>query len=324
MALAHNDAFLPLDEINQVKPDAASHGAYMLANGQGKSRANRTGALRPNYEWRVIFLSTGEISLASKMAEDGKRSTAGQEVRVIDIPADAGQGMGLFEELHGFSRPDLFADALRDATQRHYGHAARALIAEIVKDAAGGITAEIREFIAEAASKICPERADGQVRRVARRFALTACAGELAISYGILPWPAGTACQAAKRCFNDWLQSSGGAGQKEENDAVEAVFDFIAQQASRFCLWDAPNAPIHNRAGFYRDKDGARTFYVFKEVFQREICSERGVDHETAAKVLANRGLLKKSPDGKRTRKERLPGGLGNQRVYVITTEGGE
>ena len=164
----------------------------MLANGQGKSRANKSGALRPNYEWRVIFLSTGEISLSSKIAENGKRSTAGQEVRVIDIPADAGQGMGIFEKLHGFSRPDLLADALKDANARHYGHAARVFIAEIVKDVPG-VTAEIRELIAEAASKICPEKADGQVRRVARRFAVAACAGELAISFGILPWPARTA-----------------------------------------------------------------------------------------------------------------------------------
>jgi putative DNA primase/helicase len=180
MAVTHNDAFLPLDEINQVEPGAVSRAAYMLANGQGKSRANKNGALRSNHEWRVIFLSTGEISLSSKIAEDGKRSTAGQEVRVIDIPADAGQGFGLFEKLHGFSRPDLFADALRDATRRHYGHAASAFIAEIVKDVPG-TTAQVKEAVASIASKICPEKADGQVRRVAHRFALVACAGELAI-----------------------------------------------------------------------------------------------------------------------------------------------
>ncbi len=320
IALAHSDAFLPLDEINQVEPDAASRAAYMLANGQGKNRANKSGALRPNYEWRVIFLSTGEISLATKIAESGKRSTAGQEVRVIDIPADAGKGLGIFETLHGFARPDLFADALKDAAQRHYGHAARAFLAEIVKDVPG-IAAEIREFIAEAASKICPEKADGQVRRVARRFALTASAGEMAISFGILPWPAGTACRAAERCFKDWLQSRGGAGQKEENDAVEAVRDFIARHTSRFQPWTGNSITPHNRAGFYRkESDGGRTFYVFTDVFRREICSDRGIDPETAAKVLDERGLLKKSTKGRRTRTERLPG-LGNQRVYVITVE---
>jgi uncharacterized protein (DUF927 family) len=160
---------------------------------------------------------------------------------------------------------------------------------------------------------------------VACRFALAACAGELAISFGVLPWPTGTARRAAECCFKDWLQSRGGAGQKEENDAVEAVRDFIARHNSRFQLLTktAPDTIIipHNRAGFYRKEGGdARTFYVFTEVFQREICGERGIDHETAAKVLDERGLLKKSTKGRRTRKERLPG-LGNQRVYVIEVE---
>jgi uncharacterized protein (DUF927 family) len=140
--------------------------------------------------------------------------------------------------------------------------------------------------------------------------------------FGILPWPTTTAYKAAKRCFDDWLQSRGGTGQKEENDAYEAVSGFIAQHSSRFCPWAEPDTIIHNRAGFYRDESGARTFYVLKDVFQREICSKNGIDHEYAAKILDARGLLRRSSDGKRTRRERLPK-LGNQRVYVITIERG-
>ena len=105
VALAHCDALLCLDELSQVAPQAAAEVAYMLANGQGKARAGRTGAARSAKAWRVLFLSTGEIGLADKIGEDPrsrKRLMAGQEVRVIDLPADAGAGLGLFEELHGF------------------------------------------------------------------------------------------------------------------------------------------------------------------------------------------------------------------------------
>ena len=49
----------------------------------------------------IVVIVDGEISLADKMAEIGKRSKAGQEVRLVDIPADAGAGQGAFEELHG-------------------------------------------------------------------------------------------------------------------------------------------------------------------------------------------------------------------------------
>ena len=36
-----------------------------------------------------------------------KKVTAGQQVRVIDLPADAGAGLGLFEDLHGFQNADV-------------------------------------------------------------------------------------------------------------------------------------------------------------------------------------------------------------------------
>jgi len=46
LAAQHSDCLLVLDEISQVDPKAAGEVAYMLANGSGKARANRTGGLR--------------------------------------------------------------------------------------------------------------------------------------------------------------------------------------------------------------------------------------------------------------------------------------
>lgn len=45
------------------------------------------------------MLSTGEKGLADKILEEGGRVQAGQAVRLVDIPADAGAGLGLFESL---------------------------------------------------------------------------------------------------------------------------------------------------------------------------------------------------------------------------------
>ena len=107
--------------------------AYMLPNGQGKARAGRSGDVRPSAEWRVLFVSTGEIGLANKIAEDGRRATAGQEVRIVDIPADAGAGLGLFQNLHGYNRPQDFADALNHAAAENYGHASRLYIERLTQ-----------------------------------------------------------------------------------------------------------------------------------------------------------------------------------------------
>lgn len=99
VAAMHCDSLLCLDEMGQVDGREAGQIAYMLANGVGKTRAGRSGEARPAAEWRLIFLSSGELSLGDKIAEDGrgKRVAAGQQVRIIDIAADAGVGIGLFE-----------------------------------------------------------------------------------------------------------------------------------------------------------------------------------------------------------------------------------
>ena len=59
----------------------------------------------------MLLLSSGEIGIAEKVAEDGRgrKVAAGQQVRVLDLPAEAGAGMGLFENLHGFPSADAFA-----------------------------------------------------------------------------------------------------------------------------------------------------------------------------------------------------------------------
>ena len=89
------DGFLPLDEIGQASAQVVEALAYMLGNSRGKARMRRDISSRAALEWRVLFFSTGELGLAAKLAEAGRRPMAGQQVRVIEIPADAGVGMGV-------------------------------------------------------------------------------------------------------------------------------------------------------------------------------------------------------------------------------------
>ncbi|MFX8067448.1 hypothetical protein ABTK78_20395, partial [Acinetobacter baumannii] len=81
------------------------------------------GSARRSASWRTLFLSSGEIGLADKIAEDGRsrRLAAGQAVRIVDVAADAGAGMGILEELHEFPSPDALARHLTKAAQHHYG-----------------------------------------------------------------------------------------------------------------------------------------------------------------------------------------------------------
>jgi uncharacterized protein (DUF927 family) len=74
--------------------------------------------------------------------------------------------------------------------------------AEVVND----INDVIRQFM----DSVIPQDASGQVSRVARRFALCACAGELATLWGLTGWQAGEAENATTACFTAWLAGFGG------------------------------------------------------------------------------------------------------------------
>jgi len=318
LAALHNDGLLILDELSQIDPKEAGEAAYLLANGQGKARASRTGAARQSARWRLLFLSAGEESLTALMARAGRKANAGQEIRLADIEADAGAGMGAFEVLHDQPSPAALALAVKDAAIRYHGAAGLSWLRCIVADRsklADFIADGIRQFVEECA----PADAAGQVLRVARRFALVAVAGELATHYGLTGWPEDEAINAARKCFAVWLESFGGTGNREERAMLSQVRAFFETHgASRFeDVTATTDQRIPNRAGFYRpDAGGAREFMVLPESFKRDVC--QGFDVKTATAALVKAGWLQPSKDGKTAQKPRLPG-LGPTRCYVFT-----
>ena len=137
VAAVHNDGLAVLDEIGQVSADALGAIAYMLANGQAKRRMTRDGAARATAAWSLLFLSTGEIGLDDKIRESkrsGGRVMAGQQVRVLDLPADAGAGHGVFDHLAGFPSGQALADHLKAAAATHYGHPLRAYLRRLIEE----------------------------------------------------------------------------------------------------------------------------------------------------------------------------------------------
>lgn len=332
IAELHTDSLLILDELGLMDPRAAGECAYMLANGSGKARAARTGDGRPVKRWRVLYLSSGEVGLAEHMAGTGRRTRAGQEVRLAEIPADAGRGHGCFEALHG--EPDGAAFALRitDAAARYYGTALIAWIKELVQHRAT-LPAAVKDaqarFIADALAGI--RNPPGQVRRVAARFALVGVAGELATEAGITGWPDGAAYDAALTCFAAWLDARGGPIPAEERELLAQVRHWFERHSNRLRWRDralddhAPEVP--QQAGFKAradalNPDGALTYFVFPETFAREIAE--GHDPRDAARVLIARGILHPGADGKPTQKVRLPGFANPKRVYVCSSDMGE
>jgi putative DNA primase/helicase len=329
VAVQHSETLLCLDELGQLDPREAGGVAYLLANGSGKARAGRSGAARAPATWRTFFLSSGEIGLAELAARDGRgaaRPGAGQEVRIIDIEADAGKGLGLFDTIGKASGAELLARKIKEAAGNAFGIAGPTFVAAIIAKGIEPTRNEIRKGIDAFASLHLPENATGQAWRAASRFGLIATAGEMASKLGVLPWPEGEASRAVAVLLHQWLAGRGGAGASEDVAAVSQVRAFLELHgSSRFevirqvdegkeVLGDG--RAVVNRAGFYRvnPDGGQRVFYIMREAW-KEVCA--GIDPKRAARRLGDRGMLKRDSAGGSTYPVTLPT-IGKARVYLI------
>jgi len=321
-ACRHNDNVIILDEMSQVDPKDAGEIAYMLANGQGKARAGTNAEARATKTWRLMILSTGEVGLADHLASIGRRVMAGQEIRLIDVPADAGVGMGLFEDIHGMDSPAIFANTISKNAGLFCGHAGVAFV-EALADAnqQSALLQRIGNLIEVFEQTYIPVGADGQVVRAGRRFAMVAAVGEVCIELGILPWAAGEAIEGVRKCYVAWIDSRGGVGNLESAQAIEQVRRFLQQHGqSRFSDWndtDADAPRIHNRAGFRKQTpDGRTEFFVFPEVYRTEICI--GHDSRRVTQLLVANNYLRLAHNDKAQVAVRLPSMGKVSRVYHI------
>lgn len=327
-AAQHSDGLLVLDELAQLEPRVAGESAYMLANGQGKARAGRSGGARPRLAWRLLVLSAGEIGLADHMAEVNKRRTAGQELRMIDLPADAGAGLGLFEAIHDAESAGAFALHLSRAGEAIYGTPGRAWL-EWLAPRTEGLTRTMRERMDAIAADIVPEAAAGQVQRVGRRFALVAAAGELASEASMTDWPRGESQAAARRCFNAWIAArAGGIGNSEETQMLRQVRQWFGLHGeARFTDWnraDDDHAPkTMNRAGWRKavktcnglDKLTGWEWFILIDIFRAEVC--KGFNYKAAQRLLAERGHLEPA-HGKHYAHSASPPGADRCQVYRV------
>ena len=320
-----SDTVLILDEMGQADAREVGDAVYMLMNNAGKQRAGRAGAARAVATWRLSVLSTGEVTLADRLAEAGRRMTAGLAVRLLDVPADAGAGMGVFQRLHGAGDPGAMADGLREAARAVHGTAGPVYLESLAADRAAdleGLRRWLNEIIDAFGARYMPAGADGQTRTAVRRFARMAAAGELATDYGVLDWPQGEAARGVGECCAAWLARRGGGGPREDQLALEQVVAFIeAHGASRFEPIAADGTALEgrqrvvNRAGWRVRAGDTIEYWVAAQAWKAEVC--RGLDPSRAAEVMHRAGKLvewtQRHPATRRT----VPG-EGRVRVYVL------
>jgi uncharacterized protein (DUF927 family) len=301
-AALYSHTLLPLDELSIASGHEVGNIVYSLASGIGKQRAQRDGSAKAPKTWRVTILSTGEIGVVTKIQESGRRARAGQEVRIIDVDADADRGHGVFDEA-GPEGSKKLADSIKKAAATYYGVAGPAFVRAIEDKGIDNVVATIRETQEAFRNAVIGDAPTGQVQRVADRFGLVAAAGELAVELKILPWQAGAATNASKVMFDSWHQDRGGDDLAEVRAAIEHIRALLERHGDgRFdpTTPDSNTRPVIDRLGYVHGERADRQWWILPQTWRDVFCE--GFDAKMIAKALAKRGLLLPGDDGKASR----------------------
>ncbi len=122
VAASATDTCLVLDELGVGEAREVAQSVYALANGVGKRARQRRLVARA--EAARVVLSSGELPVEAKLGEDcGRKTRAGQLVRLLDIPADLEIRFGAFDNAGEFDDAGKLADSIKDAAVTAYGTA---------------------------------------------------------------------------------------------------------------------------------------------------------------------------------------------------------
>lgn len=288
------DTCLVLDEINEVDPRQLGQSIYMLANGRGKVRARADSNAKAIKQWRLTYLSSGELTPSDYMLQGKTRIQAGQEMRLLNVRVD--RKFGAFDDLHDLGSGAELSDLIKKHAGACYGHAGMAFVQSLIGLLESESPSDLDKRLEDIGRAIFDASGfnDAQAGRAAKKFALFALAGEFASDWGIVPWAQGEATKAAIVCFASWHQDFG-EGPSENRKILEAFRDFIdefglsnfRQAEYRGNVTEPP--PSYRHSGWF-EFDGGEKRYLFTSQALKEVTS--GFDQKQVIRCLDEAGWI--------------------------------
>lgn len=309
-----NDMLLPLDAIGEISAAELYKATYALGNGKGKVRARSDGSLAEQAEWRLALISTGELSINEKLNEARRKPEDGQEMRFIDIEAD-GRTFGAFDNLHGAASGSAFSDKVQAELRHAYGAPGRAFVKHLI---GSGVLnkATLRSHVDRMASTWTaqlPSAPDGQIARVATRFATIGLAGTFATAFKLTGWDRTAARDAAAQAFRDWYDRRYGDKRDAVDEFVRPLQDFLAANLNALLDLKVRRSVDDETPGWRDDTKVYLTRATWATMFP-------DADGTRAAKALSDMKLLVKG-DGKHLMC-RAPRAIdGRPRLYTVNIE---
>ncbi len=316
IAESHNNCLLAMDEIGVASKDVGES-VYMLSNELGKARSNSDMSSKHIFQWKLLFLSTGEVTLHDKLREAGKEITGGQEVRLINISASSVNG--ILDKLEPDEKAVDVINGFKENTCKYYGTPIVKFL-NFITDETNDLE-QIRETLNRNIDSFVEENKTAdtstQVLRVLKRFGVVFSAIDLARAIGIIDAESSQLKKHIETCFLDWLSDRGSQKDSEEDKLINQVKEFFQyHQNSRFQeivkgsdSYDkvkVKEEKINNQAGFkMKDEDGDYTFYVPAAIHSKEII--KGFNVRFANSILLKHGYLQILKNGKGYKKKYSP-----------------
>lgn len=212
LAVAHNDKTLVLDELGNLHTDplkaAQKAGKLVYALTFGKEKRRSAYYSSGRFTWRIVYLSSGEKSLTESAIDAGVKRMLGEEVRLIDVPSDAGLAHGIYESIPQGFTASQYADHLKDNCAQYYGVAERVFLKKLTAEMSSDLESlrqQINSAIKEFLEYHSVDHANGSEMRLAKRFALAYAGGQLAAKYGVLPFDDDTVIAGVSACYRDTI-----------------------------------------------------------------------------------------------------------------------
>ena len=317
LAYGHNDNFIAFDELKTLDQDPKKAAQkltsviYRLCSGIDKKRAGNY--KRDQYHWRISILSTGEYSFAEHALQGGSKRLLGEEVRVIDVPADAGKELGIFESIpEGYTDASSYVQYLDEQSQQYYGTAQAAflekLIAEInEEDAEQTVKDQLDEWMEKFRSKCGVDLKLGTAVRFANRFALACAAGCLAVKYGVLPFTRKDVFEGISACYKAALSMKPESWEEQVTRYDEKLSDYL--KSKEFPALDSQESwskkEIERNDGFSHTINGIQLIVLKPDVVKSLISEFYLKDVLSDCK---SEGYLLPGADGSNTRSIALNG----------------
>jgi putative DNA primase/helicase len=335
LGFAHCDLPLLLDELDAFETDSGRAGGrlkaivHRLSVGQCKVKSHRASTDDSMLtDFHVLYGSTSEHRLPDFMRDGGSKMTGGQAARFVDLPADAGQGLKIFESLPQSSKtgriPDVdkYLQRLNRACESDYGVAGRAYLGYLVHDLAND-RSTLEAFLRKAMTTFETEVAnDAQVDpRIRRRYAGLYAAGQLGLRYQILHPRCDWFMEAMSSCYRAAI-SPDATSSLSAAEAAARLAKFLRANRDRLLKRsgerDITRSAYREAIGLRPDQTHGKRTWLKSSVFRDSIFPDAT---DSALGRLVTAEVILKSKAGLVAQQQRVSGLNIKEYFYVIDSE---